>query len=1093
MAPTRKPRVIHPRFKRAEDSPEKDGHNSNKSKTKKRKLSDMLGSQWSKEELERFYTAYRKHGKDWKKVAGSIRNRTVEMVEALFNMNRAYLSLPEGTATVAGLTAMMTDHYNILEGTDSDDDSNEPQTSSKPQKRLRGKFPPVKGTSNLPPDFSPYQSTTANYGCLSLLKKKRSGGNSTVLGNKPRAVGKRTPRFPVPCTYDREALAEASQRAGSPQVSRTPLKAEQTKPSPVHSGERKMDGHWKNDYCSEGSLGSVEAETGGFAGEIGYRHDSESGHPSEIKKFRKAKGCNSTAVGFEDNILDEDVREACSGTEEGPSNRSSKAEIDSEASGRKGGTRKRNRQLFSGDESAALDALQTLADLSFNILLPGAAVESESSVQPKDANVAEKSGIAGLSAREKKDKSKSAKKKVGPLLSTRRGAKQKEVSPDEKNLSEVNNQLPVRRYRKKNLKDEESEGIVPAESPVQEPKAEELKKSVGRGKGGTHLTSQKPGKMLKPQEPASSGSEISRKPTDEKESTAQVPGENKRIHTLKHTNRRKAFLKTALSQGVKRSASDETSEIKARLSNCLSSPLLRRWCMFEWFYSAIDYPWFAKSEFVEYLDHVGLGHIPRLTRVEWGVIRSSLGKPRRLSAQFLREERDKLEEYRESVRAHYAELRSGSREGLPTDLARPLAVGQRVVACHPKTREIHDGSILTVDRNRCRVQFDRPELGVEFVMDIDCMPLNPSENMPDALRKKSLVLDKVSESFYEARQFSQAPDGRLGEPTRLFSSENLDNTEGVCSTAPPTYPINTLIKQANGDTIDAIAVAKAAASEVAAAAQQAMYAQPCTLAHIQAREADLKALAELTRALDKKEALLTELRNMNEEVSTKQKDGEPIKEFDHFRKQYAMVLLQLRDANDQVAGALVFLRQRNTYLGNGVNAGSGAGGNGGQIGHSTCPGFQEPPGSHILDIIQGSRRKARALVDVATNAMPRVKKGEDAFDRIGEALDEAKPPGTSGTSPEDHVRRSDGDAWVPGDLISSCVAALIMIQTCAERQDPPADVAQILDSAVSTLEPCCPQNLPIFREIESFMGIVKNQVLAKVPSLSSLPIAELHS
>lgn len=35
----------------------------------KRKLSDMLGPQWSKEELERFYEAYRKFGKDWKKVS----------------------------------------------------------------------------------------------------------------------------------------------------------------------------------------------------------------------------------------------------------------------------------------------------------------------------------------------------------------------------------------------------------------------------------------------------------------------------------------------------------------------------------------------------------------------------------------------------------------------------------------------------------------------------------------------------------------------------------------------------------------------------------------------------------------------------------------------------------------------------------------------------------------------------------------------------------------------------------------------------------------------------------------------------------------
>lgn len=97
-------------------------------------------------------------------------------------------------------------------------------------------------------------------------------------------------------------------------------------------------------------------------------------------------------------------------------------------------------------------------------------------------------------------------------------------------------------------------------------------------------------------------------------------------------------------------------------------------------------------------------------------IRSSLGKPRRLSQRFLQEEREKLEAYRESVRTHYHELRGGLREGLNSDLARPLTVGQRVIAKHRRTKQIHDGSILTVDRNRCRVQFDRPELGVEFVM-----------------------------------------------------------------------------------------------------------------------------------------------------------------------------------------------------------------------------------------------------------------------------------------------------------------------------------------------------------------------------------------
>lgn len=92
-----------------------------------------------------------------------------------------------------------------------------------------------------------------------------------------------------------------------------------------------------------------------------------------------------------------------------------------------------------------------------------------------------------------------------------------------------------------------------------------------------------------------------------------------------------------------------------------------------------------------------------------------MGKPRRFSVEFLKEEKEKLNHYRNSVRTQYSELLQGSREGLPADLARPLYVGQRVIAIHPKTREIHDGSVLTVEHSKCRVQFDRPELGVEFV------------------------------------------------------------------------------------------------------------------------------------------------------------------------------------------------------------------------------------------------------------------------------------------------------------------------------------------------------------------------------------------
>jgi hypothetical protein len=48
------------------------------------------------------------------------------------------------------------------------------------------------------------------------------------------------------------------------------------------------------------------------------------------------------------------------------------------------------------------------------------------------------------------------------------------------------------------------------------------------------------------------------------------------------------------------------------------------------------------------------------------------------------------------------------------------------------------------------------------------------------------------------------------------------------------------------------------------------------------------------------EALLMELRYMNEEVSGKQKETDKLSDLDHFRNQYATVLVQLREANDQV-------------------------------------------------------------------------------------------------------------------------------------------------------------------------------------------------
>ncbi|XP_077218287.1 protein ALWAYS EARLY 3-like isoform X2 [Tasmannia lanceolata] len=1200
MSSTRKSRIANKRSSKVnEESPDKDGGSANKSRLRKRKLSDMLGSQWSKEELERFYEAYRKYGKDWKKVSSVIRNRSVDMVEALYSMNRAYLSLPEGTASVAGLIAMMTDHYNILavnwqEGSDSERESNDGLgVSRKPQRRGRGKFRlnNSKGSDGPVPDLLQYQSAPSSYGYLPLLKKRRSGGS------RPRAVGKRTPRIPVSYPYDKGdrekivslnrrsvksevdadddegahvaalALAEASQRGGSPQVSRTPSrKTENTRHSTIQNGQMKqveselanakvIGSTIEEDWC-EGSIGSREAENGDFSRDTSYPLDAET------KSF---KGKKPRVQAIENNHFD-DVREACSGTEEGLTLRAVKDEVQIEdTDGRNEcsspqGLRKRSRQLFFGDESSALDALQTLADLSVHILLPKSAVDSESSVQvneeKKDVNIVEKPNGPKTSAHKDRGHPSMAGVDILSLKNTKLGKDSSldvtDISEQKQRTYQPTNKMQKRKRKSPATKIPKAEGHSDSrlsESHKNEVSAEEGRKPMSKEKRVNQIVpSPKQGKPVRPAE-RSSCTDLGRTGIDLAESNVQASTTIQVNLPTKLRSRRKKGLQKTLDRkelrpfenvGSERpnrfphSVYDRALDFKDKLSHCLPSQMLRRWCAFEWFYSAIDHPWFAKREFVEYLNHARLGHIPRLTRVEWGVIRGSLGKPRRLSKQFLREEREKLEKYREDVRTHYAELRTGAREGLATDLPRPLSVGQRVIAIHPCTRELHDGSVLTVDRNKCRVQFDLTELGSEIVMDTECMPLNPLENMSEALRRQNVAVDKFHENFNDPKLHSVPKDWKIGGSMKFTSSENLENGDVLSHLASSNHPMVTLMKQAKGDTIDSVVQAKATANEMIAA--QATYGQPCTLAQIQAKEADIRALSEVTRALDRKEALLIEIRNLNDEgVSGNLKDGD----LEHFRKYYATVVVQLKEASEQVGSALLALRQRNTYQGNSMpsSVSRPMGNSGGTVGplssFDRSAFLTQDSGSQVVEILDSSRRRARTMVDAAMQAMSLLKQGEDAFVRIGEAIDSANNryfgAGNGGvsamrshTSPEPGHGSSiyqdqatsctseptiaihapspnqndfaDGtEAQFPSELISSCVATLLMIQTCTERQYPPAEVAQILDSAVTSLQPCCSQNLPIYREIQLCMGIVKNQILALIPTQSNILPTELST
>ncbi|CAI8603455.1 unnamed protein product [Vicia faba] len=1115
MAPPRKSRSVNKRFTNTNDlSPEKDGVGSSKNKHRKKKLSNKLGSQWSKQELERFYEAYRKYGKDWKKVAAAVRNRSIEMVEALYNMNRAYLSLPEGTASVVGLIAMMTDHYNVLEESDSEKESNDAPGSRKPVKRKREKI-----QFSVSKDPVQSQSVTSSDGCLSLLKKRR------IDGIQPRAVGKRTPRVPVYHSYkdDREnyvspnkrslkstadanddeaahvalTLTRASQRGDSP-LSQTPHRRAGQKSSLVQSRERKQQISEKTraklhnvpvgEEFVEGSLESRGAENGEYARDTSSLIDMEGTSTAGVllkkgKFYRKKEKLENIG-----NDQLDDGGEACSGTEEGLSVRSLK-ENNMEGTNERleqfspTSQRKKSQNLFFGDEIHALNALQTLADLS--LMMPTSKVESDSPVQLKGERMTvvkdDKSALPeATSTSHKRNKVRLRGVSVADTSTSKKAKLGKDIANDTSALSESKEQLP---FADKTWKRKHKSTVSKA--------VDDGNKPAIKGKQTDHvIASPKQLKMVKPSEVVLRG--------DQKVlaiSTAEIPLLSEISSPTKQRSRRKMIFqrpsmpKEKSSENILKNKHNNYSTQKEKLSSCLSSSLVRRWFTFEWFYSALDYPWFAKREFVEYLNHVGLGNIPRLTRVEWSVIKSSLGKPRRFSEHFLHEERQKLEQYRESVRKHYSELRTGVRDGLPTDLARPLYVGQRVIAIHPKTREIHDGSVLTVDHDKCRIQFDRPELGVEFIMDIDCMPLNPLDNMPEALRRQ-IGARKASFITKEPQINGNSSFGGCemhSSPVKVHSSSSASVKQGKVDA-------NHATSQTNIDNLCA----------------QAACAQPSQVMQHEAKEADIHALSELKRALDKKETVLIELRNANNGILENQNGIECLKDPEGFKKHYATV-----------SDTMLQLRQRNTYMDN------------------SFPPWMKPKAdfevnddlpsvldnsmtqesrSTVIEIVKRSRLRAHAMLDAAFQAWSQAtKEGKDAITRIGQALDSidyqqlsskyrlpvirsqdqvngsfyqhnqstckaSEPLLNDASGPKLHKDSDEVDFEIPSELITSCVATLTMIQSCTERQYPPADVARILDSAVTSLQPCDPRNLPIYREIQMCMGRIKTQILALIPT-----------
>lgn len=70
------------------------------------------------------------------------------------------------------------------------------------------------------------------------------------------------------------------------------------------------------------------------------------------------------------------------------------------------------------------------------------------------------------------------------------------------------------------------------------------------------------------------------------------------------------------------------------------------------------------------------------------------------------------------------------------------------------------------------------------MQDIDCMPLNPVQNMPEGLRRQNAYASKFG---------VQDNDWRTGTSPRVPPTQSLECASGPSHTA--TYPNNTILKQ----------------------------------------------------------------------------------------------------------------------------------------------------------------------------------------------------------------------------------------------------------------------------------------------------------
>lgn len=369
---------------------------------------------------------------------------------------------------------------------------------------------------------------------------------------------------------------------------------------------------------------------------------------------------------------------------------------------------------------------------------------------------------------------------------------------------------------------------------------------------------------------------------------------------------------------------------------------------------------------------------------------------------------------------------------LSPDLARPLSVGQRVVAKHPKTGHIYDGSILTVDRGRCRVQFDRQELGVELVQDTDIMPINLAENLPENLRgPRYFPHDGRGVGFMDLRLDSPGdprPVSSAGTLARAALNEGLEKPSFQQTGCPTTAHVHLSVIFATSMTRHAqelagqaitpeqVAAARVAVSDALTAIQKAAMATGGSSNPLQVRDSGMRALLDLMSALEKKERLLLDLQQHISKADEGQgklgnSDSQP-QDVKSFELEYKKLLGGLNEVNVHVQACREALIPPTNHdrSQNESTPQEGVGISRTEINYQYEPtrlAANTPPSKRdgklpIGEMAASARRQARAMVAAVLHAIAQTKDDEDPFSLLGFALEPFSESFLSSQDPTSH-------------------------------------------------------------------------------------------